>query len=119
MEAEIYDAIGEKLNEYVMNIDFDAGVYVSKVVEAIKKAEHVTDVYIDESAVPEQGVFLACHDADGHILPVQKINRMTHTASGYIRQSTGKDEERDLPTFRETIKLIIDRGCDTDCLRTT
>jgi hypothetical protein len=119
MEAEIYDSIEEKLNEYVMNIDFDAGVYVSKVMDAIKKAEHVTDVYIDESAVPEQGVFLACYDAGGHITPLQKISRVTHTASGYVRQSTGKDEEQDLPGFRQAIKLIIDRGCGTDCQQTT
>jgi hypothetical protein len=118
MEPEIYDAVEEKLNEYMMNIDFDAGVYVSKVVEAIKRVEHVTDVYIDNSAVPEQGVFIACYDADGHITPMQKINRMTHTSSGYIKQSTGKGEEQDLPNFRQSIKLIIDNGCDTDCQQT-
>ncbi|GAB6013624.1 hypothetical protein [Viscerimonas tarda] len=118
-ESEIYDDIERKLDDYMMNIDFDAAVYVSKVMEAIKKVEHVTDVYMDTAAVPEQGVFLACYDADGHISPPQKVSRMTHTASGYLRQSTGKDEEADLPGFREAVKLIIDNGCDTDCLQTT
>jgi hypothetical protein len=108
MESEIYDAIEEKLNEYVMNIDFDAGVYVSKVIEAIKKAEHVTDVYIDGTATPQQGVYLACYDSNGHITPPQKIERMIYTTSGYIKQSTGKGEEQDLPNFRQAIKLIID-----------
>jgi hypothetical protein len=89
-----------------------------KVVEAIKKAEHVTDVHIDETAVPEQGIFLACYDSDGHIAPPKKIARMTYTDSGYVRQSSGKDEERDLPNFRQAIKLIIDNGCDTDYLPT-
>jgi len=117
-EAEIYDRIEERLNEYVMNIDFDAGIYVSKVIDAIKKVEHVTDVHIDDTAVPEQGVFLTCYDGDGHIMPAQKIGRMTHTASGYVRQSTGKGIEADLPGFRQAIKLIIDKGCDTDCLQT-
>ncbi|NDW10982.1 hypothetical protein [Dysgonomonas sp. 520] len=118
MESEIYDAIEEKLNEYIMNIEFDAGVYVSKVIEAIKKAEHVTDVYIDTSAVPEQGIFLACYDSDGFIAQSKKIARMTHTSSGYIRQSTGKGEEQELPGFRQSIKLIIDSGCDTNCQQT-
>jgi hypothetical protein len=117
MEAEMYDAIEGKLNEYIMNIDFDAGVYVSRIVEAIKKAPHVTDVYMDDTSVPGQGIFLACYDADGHIMPSRKIARMTHTSSGYIRQSTGKGEERDLPDFRQAIKLIIDNGCDTSCLQ--
>jgi hypothetical protein len=118
MESEIYDAIEEMLNEYIMNIDFDAGVYVSKVMETIKKVEHVTDVYIDSSITSEQGVFLACYDANGHITPPQKISRMTHTSSGYIKQSTGKGEEQELPNFRQAIKLIIDNGCDTSCLQT-
>jgi hypothetical protein len=117
-EAEIYDKMEENLNGYMMNIGFDAGVYVSKVMDAIRKVEHVTDVYIDETAVPGQGIFLACYDADGHITPPEKILRMTHTASGYIRQSTGKGEEADLPNFRQAIKLIIDTGCATGCLQT-
>ena len=58
-ETEIYDLIEEKLNDYMMNIDFDSSIYVSKIIEAIKKAEHVTDVYIDEGANPEQGIFIA------------------------------------------------------------
>jgi hypothetical protein len=110
LESQIYDAIEKSLNGYIMDVEFDAGVYVSKVIEAIRKVEHVTDVYIDETAVPEQGVFLACYDSDGQIEPVQKINRMTYTNSGYIKQSTGKDEETDLPNFRQAIKLIIDNN---------
>ena len=108
LESEIYDKIEEKLNEYIMNIEFDAGIYVTKVVEAIKKVEHVTDVYIDDTAIPEQGIFMACYDSNGHITAPKKINRMTYTTSGYIKQSTEKGEENDLPNFRQSIKLIID-----------
>lgn len=43
-EAEVYDNIEASLNEYMMNIDFNAGIYVSKVIAAIRSAEHVTDV---------------------------------------------------------------------------
>lgn len=110
LESQIYDDIEKSLNGYIMDIEFDAGVYVSKVIEAIRKAEHVTDVYIDETAIPEQGVFLACYDSDGQIGLPNKINRMTYTNSGYIKQSTGKEEEVDLPNFRQSIKLIIDNN---------
>jgi hypothetical protein len=72
-ESELYDAIEEKLNEYVMNIDFDAGVYVSKVLDAIRSVEHVTDVHIDSGANPAQGVLLACYDTDGNLQPPMKI----------------------------------------------
>lgn len=80
-ESEVYDAIEEQLNAYMMEIDFDAAVYVSRLTDAVRRAEHVTDVHIDENAVPEQGIFIASHDTDGHIRPPQRVARMTHTAS--------------------------------------
>lgn len=107
-ESEMYDAIEVQLKEYVMNIEFDAAVYVSRLTDAIRKAEHVTDVFIDESATPEQGVFIACHDTDGNIQPMQRVLRMTYTASGYLKESSGKDEEADLPSFREAIILKVE-----------
>lgn len=107
-ESEMYDAIEVQLKEYVMNIEFDAAVYVSRLTDAIRKAEHVTDVFIDESATPEQGVFIACHDTDGNIQPMQRVLRMTYTASGYLKESSGKDEETDLPSFREAIILKVE-----------
>lgn len=107
-ESEMYDAIEVQLKEYVMNIEFDAAVYVSRLTDAIRKAEHVTDVFIDESASPEQGVFIACHDTDGNIQPMQRVRRMTYTASGYLKESSGKDEEADLPSFREAIILKVE-----------
>ncbi|MCS2303800.1 hypothetical protein NXX23_18065 [Bacteroides ovatus] len=63
-ESEVYDAIEEQLNAYMMEIDFDAAVYVSRLTDAVRRAEHVTDVHIDENAVPEQGIFIASHDTD-------------------------------------------------------
>lgn len=118
LESQLYDAIEESLNSYIMNIDFDSGIYISKVFEAIRSVDHVTDVYIDTDAIPEQGVFLAHYNSDGIISQPQKIIRMTHTHSGYIKQSTGKDQEQSLPGFKQAIKLIIDNGCDTNCLQT-
>lgn len=107
-ESEMYDAIESQLKEYVMNIEFDAAVYVSRLTDAIRRAEHVTDVHIDSDAIPEQGVFIASHDTDGKIQPMQKVNRMTYTSSGYLKESSGKEEEQDLPTFREAIILKIE-----------
>lgn len=107
-ESEVYDAIEEQLNAYMMEIDFDAAVYVSRLTDAVRRAEHVTDVHIDEDAVPEQGIFIANHDTDGHIRPPQRVARMTHTASGYLKESSGKDEEAGLPNFREAIILKIE-----------
>ena len=33
---------------------------------------------------------------------------MTYTASGYLKESSGKDEEADLPSFREAIILKVE-----------
>lgn len=109
LEVEVYDNIEEKLNDYIMNIPFDSSIYTSKIVEAIRSAEHVTDVYIDTTAIPEQGFFIASYDTDSHITTPNKIERVTQTNSGFIKQSTRQGEEKDLPTFREAVKLIIDR----------
>ena len=107
-ESEVYDSIEEQLNAYMMDIDFDAAVYVSRLTDAIRRAKHVTDVHIDGHAVPEQGVLIASHDTDGHIQPPQRIARMAYTASGYLKESSGKDEEDGLPNFREAIILKIE-----------
>ena len=107
-EAEIYDNIESKLNEYIMNMEFDSSVYTSKILEVIKSAKHVTDVYIDPEDVAGQGIFLACYDGDGHISSQKKIGRVMQTESGYLRQSSGKNEEADIPNFREAIKLVVD-----------
>ncbi len=108
-EAEIYDALDEALHTYVMSIDFDAAVYVNRVWEAIRSVEHVTDVWIDSSDTPAQGIFLASYDGDGNLQPARRIERMTHTSSGYVRESTGMGAEAELPTFRQSIKLVIDK----------
>lgn len=109
-EDEIYRAIEEKLAGYMMEVDFDSAVYVSKVIEVIRSATHVTDVWIDEEAVPEQGVFLASYDDDGHLRAPAKVARMARTSSGYLRESSSTDEEAALPTFRQAIKLMVDHG---------
>lgn len=108
LESEVYDNIEEKLNQFMAKVKFDSSIYVSDVIDVIRGAEHVTDVYIDTDAVPQQGVFLVSYDSDGAIMPIKRVERMTFTASGYLKQSTGKGVEIDVPNFRESIKIIVD-----------
>lgn len=108
LESEVYDNIEEKLHNLMAEIKFDSTIYVSNIIEAVRSAEHVTDVYIDSNAIPQQGVFLVSYDSDGVITPIKKIERMTHTNSGYLKQSSGKGNETDIPNFRESIKLIVE-----------
>ncbi len=110
MESEVYDLIEEQLNLYMQSITFDSAIYVSDVVAAIRSAEHVTDVYIDTTATPQQGVFIAPYDGDGYITAEKLVARMTHTESGYLKQSSGSGQEADVANFREAIKLIVDRS---------
>lgn len=107
-ESEIYDKIEDKLNGYIMQMPFDSSIYVSSVIEAVRGVEHVTDVYIDEEAVPEQGIFIASYDADGNLLPARKIRRTAKTSSGFMKQSSASGKEQELPTFRQAIKLIVE-----------
>lgn len=107
-ESEALDGIEAKLNEYMSSVDFDAAIYVSKVVAAIRSAEHVTDVYIDTAAVPAQGIFVASYDVDGRLTGTRRVERVLHTASGYLTQSAGTEEQRELPTFREALILKVE-----------
>ena len=108
LESKVYDYIEEQLNLYMQKIPFDSAVYVSDIIAAIRKAQHVKDVYIDTDATPIQGVFIVQYNADGELLAERKLGRMIHTESGYLKQSSGKGMEKDIPNFREVIKLIVD-----------
>lgn len=109
-ESEMYEGIELKLAAYIMAVDFDSTVYVSKIIGEIRRTAHVTDVWIDEHAVPEQGVFLASYDDDGKLCAPQKVARMACTSSGYVRESSGKGDEELLTNFRQSLKLIVDHG---------
>ncbi|CDN31838.1 hypothetical protein BN938_1758 [Mucinivorans hirudinis] len=110
MESVVYDLIEEQLNVFMQDIKFDSTIYVSDIIAAIRSAEHVTDVYIDTNATPVQGIYIAPYNSDGHITPMVRVGRMTHTSSGYLKQSSGKGEEKSVPNFRQAITLILDRN---------
>lgn len=108
-ESELLDSIEAKLNDYIISIPFDASVYVSEIISAIKNIEHVTDAYIDNDAIPEQGIFIASYNSDGYIQPVTKIKRLTRISSGFLKQSSREGQEKELPTFRESLIIKIDK----------
>lgn len=110
MESVVYGLIEEQLNEFMQDIKFDSTIYASDIIAAIRCAEHVTDVYIDTNANPEQGIYIAPYNSDGHIAPMVRVGRMTHTQSGYLKQSSCNDEEKNIPNFRQAITLILDRN---------
>lgn len=107
-KEELYDALDASLVEFINNVQFDSLVYAQKVIDAIKKVEHVTDVYINPDASVEQGIFIAQYDDSDQLGELQKIERKVYTSSGYIKQSTKKDAEADLPTFREAIVVELE-----------
>lgn len=108
--SKIFDNIDAAINEYVKNLDFNSNIYVSKVMDAIQSAEHVTDAYIDETAVPDQGIFLQSYNADGVLQAESKISRVAKPASGYVKQSSGLGLEINSQKYRNAISLTVDNN---------
>ena len=107
-KEELYDAIDKSLIQFVNDMQFDSLLYAQKVIDAIQKTEHVTDVWINPEASASQGIFIAQYDDDDHLGELMKIERKVYTSSGYVRQSTKKDEESSMPTFREAIAIELE-----------
>ena len=114
-EAMMLD-ITAALNNYISGLDFNEDIYVQKVIDAIQRTEHVVDVYIDSSK--QQGVYVAQYDANNQLIPVQydtdglpdylrKINRYFTPMSGFVKQSSGKDNEKPRDTWAKSIVLVI------------
>ena len=116
---EVYTNIENSLNDFIANIEFDGNIYVQKVIDAIQQAEHVTDVYIDNSS-DFQGIFIAQYNDDNLLIPTEqdeegnvtsyekKIDRMFVPNSGFIKQSSKEGLEESLQTWRESIILKIE-----------
>lgn len=109
-KEDLYNAIDEALTNFITKMEFDSLIYSQKVIDAIQKVPHVTDVYINPGASVAQGIFIAQYDDDGKLGPLTKIDRKTYTSSGYAKQSSKKDEEKSLPTFREAIVLELENN---------
>ena len=107
-KEELYDNIDTALIDFIVNMKFDSLVYSQKIIDAIQKVEHVSDVHIDHEASVEQGIFIAQYNDNNELGPLTKIERKCYLASGYAKQSTQQDAESELPTFREAIVIKLE-----------
>lgn len=107
-KEELYDNIDTALIDFIVNMKFDSIIYSQKIIDAIQKVEHVTDVHIDQEASVEQGIFIAQYNDNNELGPLTKIERKCYLASGYAKQSTQQDAESELPTFREAIVIKLE-----------
>ena len=107
-KEELYDNIDTALIDFIVNMKFDSLIYSQKIIDAIQKVEHVTDVHIDHEASVEQGIFIAQYNDNNALGPLTKIERKCYLASGYAKQSTQQDAESELPTFREAIVIKLE-----------
>lgn len=117
---DVYSNIENALNDFIANIDFNGVIYAQKVIDAIQTAEHVVDVYVNNAATDKQGIFIAQYDDDNNLIPRQvaddgtvityeeRVTRYFLPNSGYVKESTGQDEEASLPTWRSAIVLKVE-----------
>lgn len=107
-EETMRSKIDEALNSFIMETKFNSAIYVSNIVNCLMAVEHVTDVYMDVNAVPQQGVYIVSYESDGSMANEKRIGRMAYASSGFLRESSKEDEEADIPNFREAIVLKVD-----------
>lgn len=120
-EEEVYSNIENALNDFIANISFDGVVYTQKIIDAIQKADHVVDVYVDTTNSDLQGIFIAQYDDDNLLIPVdvddngevisyeQRVDRCFVPNSGFIKQSSRSGEEEGIMTWKEAITLKIEQ----------
>lgn len=114
---EVYSNIENSLNEFVQNIPFDGVVYVQKIIDAIQKADHVVDVFIDTEN--NQGIFVAQYDSDNNLVNQnpdssgdpyyeKQVTRSFVPNAGFVKQSTGSGAESDFLKWSESITLLVE-----------
>lgn len=108
MEETMRSALDDALNKFIMETKFNSAIYVSSIVSCLMAVEHVTDVYMDVNAVPQQGVYIVSYESDGTQSEEKRVGRMTYASSGFLKESSKEGEEKDIPNFRESIVLKVD-----------
>lgn len=108
MEETMRSSLDDALNKFIMETKFNSAIYVSSIVSCLMAVEHVTDVYMDVNAVPQQGVYIVSYESDGIQSEEKRVGRMTYASSGFLRESSKEGEEKDIPNFRESIVLKVD-----------
>lgn len=112
---EVYENIESTLNDFVQNLPFDGVVYVQKIIDAIQKAGHVVDVYLGQG----QGIFVAQYDSDNQLVvqdedengnPIyeMRVSRSFVPNAGFVKQSTGEDDEEQFQKWAESITLAVE-----------
>lgn len=108
-EDDLYKEVETALNNYIANIEFNGLVYAQKVIDSIQQVAHVTDVEVTSADTDHKGIFVARYDDDNKLIKDEKGNVLTQIGryyvpnSGYIKQSSGAGEEKDIPQWRDTI----------------
>lgn len=112
---EMYELLKNALQEFVSNVEFNGAVYVTKILETFLHCDHVVDVYIDNEDTDLRGVFIASYDDDDVLIvnesgdPLVRVGRKIQPNSGYLRESTGMGQEKDIPTWKQSIILKIEK----------
>lgn len=107
-EETMRSNIDNALNSFIMETKFNSAIYVSNIVNCLMSIEHVTDVYMDVNAEPQQGVYIVSYESDGSMSTEKRIGRMVYASSGFLRESSKEGEEANIPNFRESIVLKVD-----------
>lgn len=114
---DVYNNIEKALQEFIAGMQYDSVLYAQKVIDAIQKADHVVDVYIDTEA--GQGIFVAQYNDDNNLIEVApespdpdkyllKVKRSATSSAGYFRESTKEGQEANIPQWKEAIILKVE-----------
>ena len=96
------------IDTYIYNMGFDTAIFVQNIIDAIKGADNVTDVYIDPNATQTQGIYMASYDDNDALGTLTKIDRVATTSSGYLKESSVTGLEAALPTFANAITVKLE-----------
>lgn len=109
--SEMMEAIEASLSGFLTNLPFDGAVYIQKIIDAIQRTEHVTDVYIDPSSTDGAGIYVVQYDDNNNLIKdsggriMRKVDRFFIPNSGYVIQS----DSNLIPRWQDTIKLVVEK----------
>lgn len=102
-ESDIRANVNAAIYEFMKSLPFDSALYESKLFDAIAEVENVTDVYIDPTAMPAQGVFMRSYSEGGELEPEVSIGRFKIPSAGYLRESSKDGDELEVDNFDDAI----------------
>lgn len=111
-ESEMYEAVEAALNDFIANLNYEGAVYVQKILDAIQRLDHVTDVHIDSNGTDHDGIYVVQYDDDNNFITddkgnvLQRVDRYFIPNSGFIKQSS---EDEGMPRWVDTIKFVVEK----------